>query len=464
MRNIKITQRERSMGQGGNHGGTRRRCLQLGALGVAGWGLSLPRLLQAETDSVKSPRRTLADHAILLFLDGGPSHLDMWDMKPQAADGIRGEFKPISTSLPGYHLCEHLPRMSQQMHRATVVRSMHHSVNNSHGAAVYTALTGHDRGEVGGLASPTDHPHMGAVLAKRRPSPPEVLSHVHLPYITQEGAGNPPQPGFFGGFLGRSYDPLFVLNDPNAADFNVPELTLQTDVTAQRLATRRQLFGALGEELPAASAREVTAMQGRALDLLSSERAQRAFRLTDEADAARERYGRNVYGQSVLLARRLIEAGTRLVTVSWAPHANATWDTHGSNFASLKSTLLPQLDAACSSLVADLADRGLLDRTIVAVFGDFGRTPQINGNNAGRDHWNYCYSLMLLGGGFRGGYIHGTSDATGAFPASQPQIPGDILATMYHALGVPHDGEVHDQLNRPHRIVPAGEVVAELLV
>jgi len=452
------------MGWERSHGGTRRQCLQLGALGVAGWGLSLPRLLQAETDAARSPRRTLADHAILLFLDGGPSHLDMWDMKPQAADGIRGEFKPISTSLPGYHLCEHLPRLSQQMHRATVVRSMHHSVNNSHGAAVYTALTGHDRGEVGGLASPTDHPHMGAVLAKRRPSPPEVLSHVHLPYITQEGAGNPPQPGFFGGFLGRSYDPLFVLNDPNAADFNVPELTLQTDVTAQRLGLRRQLFGALGEELPAASAREVTAMQGRAMDLLSSERAQRAFRLTDEADADRERYGRNVYGQSVLLARRLIEAGTRLVTVSWAPHANATWDTHGSNFVALKNTLLPQLDAACSSLVADLADRGLLDRTIVAVFGDFGRTPQINGNNAGRDHWNYCYSLMLLGGGFRGGYIHGTSDATGAFPASQPQIPGDILATMYHALGVPHDGEVHDQLNRPHRIVPAGEVVRELLV
>lgn len=452
------------MGWERSHGGTRRQCLQLGALGVAGWGLSLPRLLQAETDAARSPRRTLADHAILLFLDGGPSHLDMWDMKPQAADGIRGEFKPISTSLPCYHLCEHLPRLSQQMHRATVVRSMHHSVNNSHGAAVYTALTGHDRGEVGGLASPTDHPHMGAVLAKRRPSPPEVLSHVHLPYITQEGAGNPPQPGFFGGFLGRSYDPLFVLNDPNAADFNVPELTLQTDVTAQRLAIRRQLFGTLGEELPAASAREVTAMQGRAMDLLSSERAQRAFRLTDEADADRERYGRNVYGQSVLLARRLIEAGTRLVTVSWAPHANATWDTHGSNFVALKNTLLPQLDAACSSLVADLADRGLLDRTIVAVFGDFGRTPQINGNNAGRDHWNYCYSLMLLGGGFRGGYIHGTSDATGAFPASQPQIPGDILATMYHALGVPHDGEVHDQLNRPHRIVPAGEVVRELLV
>jgi hypothetical protein len=418
-------------------------------------------LLAAE--AVRPAAKTRADHCILLFLDGGPSHLDMWDLKPHAPDGIRGEFQPISTSLPGYQLSEHLPRLSQQMHLATVVRSMHHSVNNSHGAAVYTALTGHDRGEVGGLASPNDHPHMGAVLAKVRPSPPEVLSHVHLPYITQEGAGNPPQPGFFGGFLGRSYDPLFVLNDPNAPTFNVPELTLQSEVNANRLATRRQLFGSLSDELVTAAPREVTAMQSRAMDLLSSERAQRAFRLSDEADADRERYGRNVYGQSVLLARRLIEAGTRLVTVSWAPHANATWDTHGSNFASLKGTLLPQLDAACSSLVADLADRGLLERTIVAVFGDFGRTPRVNGNNGGRDHWNFCYSLMLLGGGFRAGHVYGASDSTGAFPANSPLVPGDILATMYFALGVRHDAEVYDQLHRPHRIVPAGEIVHDLL-
>jgi len=443
------------------HAFSRRRCLHLGTLGIAGCGLSLPRLLAAE--SARPAIRTRADSCIMLFLDGGPSHLDMWDMKPHAPDGIRGEFKPIATSLPGYQLCELLPRMATIMHRATVVRSMHHSVNNSHGAAVYTALTGHDRGEVGGLANPNDHPHMGAVLAKLRPAPPNVVSHVHLPYITQEGAGNPPQPGFFAGFLGRSYDPLFVLNDPNAPTFNVPELTLQQDVSGKRLETRRQLFGSLSAELLTSAPSEVTAMQGRAMDLLSSERAQRAFHLSEEAAADRERYGRNVYGQSVLLARRLIEAGTRLVTVSWAPHANATWDTHGSNFASLKATLLPQLDAACSSLVTDLSDRGMLDRTLVAVFGDFGRTPRVNGNNGGRDHWNYCYSLMLLGGGFRAGHIYGSSDSTGAFPASNPLVPGDILATMYFALGLRHEAELYDQLNRPHRVVPAGDVVDDLL-
>jgi hypothetical protein len=445
---------------------SRRQCLRSGLIAGGACGLSLPAWLSLRADS--TVRRTAtADNVILLFLDGGPSHLDMWDMKPQAPEGIRGEFRPIGTSLPGYFMCEHLPRMAQWAHRGTVVRSMHHTVNNSHGAAVYTALTGLDRGEAGGLASGTDHPHMGAVLAKLRPTPPETISHVHLPYITQEGAGNPPQPGFFAGFLGRSYDPLFVLRDPNAADFNVPELTLQGGVSTSRLAERRRLFDSIGAALPsakeAASPAEMTGLQARALDLLTSERAQQAFQLDRETPADRDRYGRNIYGQSVLLARRLIEAGTRLITVSWAPNANATWDTHGSNFTLLKNTLLPQLDAACSSLLQDLDARGMLSRTIVAVFGDFGRTPRVNGNNGGRDHWNYCYSLMMFGGGFREGLIYGSSDETGAFPASQPLVPGDILSTMYSALGIPPHDEIYDQLNRPHRVVPAGDVVADLL-
>jgi len=446
---------------------SRRQFLKQGVLGGVAAGISLPQLLQANGPA-RLGQKSTADNVILLFLDGGPSHLDMWDMKPKAPEGIRGEFKPIATSVPGYQMCEHLPQMAALAHRGTVVRSMHHTVNNSHGAAVYTALTGHDRGELGGLAAPTDHPHMGAVLAKLRPTPIDALSHVHLPYITQEGAGNPPQPGFFGGFLGRSYDPLFVLTDPNSPNFQVPELTLQQNVSNNRLNQRRQLFQTLGlqtgHSLQAAAAGEMTAMQSRAMDLLSSERAQTAFRLDQEKPSDRERYGRNIYGQSVLLARRLIEAGTRLVTISWAPDANATWDTHGNNFVNLKSTLLPQLDMACASLVTDLADRGMLERTIVAVFGDFGRTPRINGNNGGRDHWNFCYSLMMFGGGFQKGLIYGTSDETGAFPASNPLVPGDILATMYGALGIPSESEIYDQLARPYRVVPAGQLIPELLV
>ncbi len=204
-------------------------------------------------------------------------------------------------------------------------------------------------------------------------------------------------------------------------------------------------------------------MQGRALDILSSETTQRAFRLSEEAPALRDSYGRNVYGQSALLARRLIQAGTRVVTISWAPDANATWDTHGSNFRTLKSTLLPQLDSACSSLITDLMDRGMLERTLIAVFGDFGRTPKINANNAGRDHWNFCYSLMLVGGGFQRGLIYGSSDSTGAFPATHPLVPGDIVSTIYRALGVLPTTEIYDQFQRPYRVVPGGEIVPELL-
>lgn len=445
---------------------SRRSCLQAGVLG-AGWGgLTLPRLLAAESASSTAALRPTADACLLLFLNGGPSHLDMWDMKPDAAEGIRGEFKPIDTSLPGYQVSEHMPRLARHMHRATVVRSMHHTVNNSHAAAVYASLTGHDRGEFGGGARPDDHPSLGAVMNKLYPSETSNFPQVHLPYVTKEGAGGPPQPGFFGGLLGRSYDPLFVLKDPNAADFSVPELMPPAEMNPARLAQRRALFDLVAAEatITAGPGREMSRMQTRAMEILTSPRTQQAFRVQEEADAVRDRYGRNIYGQSVLLGRRLLEAGTRVVTVSWAPDANATWDTHGSNFASLKGTLLPQLDAACSSLVEDLAERGMLQRTLVAVFGDFGRTPRVNGNNGGRDHWNFCYSLMLIGGGMKEGLIYGSSDKTGAFPNSLPLVPGDIIATIYRALGVPNDYEIHDQFGRPYRLVPAGEVQSELMI
>jgi uncharacterized protein (DUF1501 family) len=442
---------------------SRRHLLQIGGLGLA--GVNLPRLLRANAaaDSVPEPK---ADACIILFLNGGPSHLDMWDLKPNAPDGIRGEFQPIATSLPGYQVSEHLPRLALHMHRVTVVRSMHHSINNAHAAAVYAALTGHDRGELGGGALPSDNPSPGSVLSMLRPPQASAVPHVTLPYITKEGAGGPPQPGFFGGYLGQAYDPLFVLRDPNAPDFAIPELTLTADISAQRLTSRRALFGSLDHFLAAAGASSLAGMnsfQQRALELLTSRGAQQAFRLSDEPAAIRDSYGRNIYGQSVLLARRLIEAGTRLVTVSWAPDANATWDTHGSNFKRLRDPLLPQFDAACASLIGDLAERGLLERTLVAVMGDFGRSPKINGADGGRDHWNWCYSLMLVGGGTKPGLIYGASDKIGAYPAENPLTPGDIISTIYHLLGIDPAREMRDQLGRPHRLVPAGHVVSELL-
>ena len=443
---------------------TRRDLLQVGGTGLM--GVTLPRLLAAEEASRAGAPRPTADSCILIPLNGGPSHLEMWDPKPGAASGIRGQFGTIASSIPGYQVGELIPKLARQMHRATIVRSMHHSVNNAHAAAVYCSLTGHDRGEIGGGTRQSDNPSPGSVVTLLRPPTQVVVPHVTLPYITKEGASGPPQPGFFGGFLGRGYDPLFVLRDPNSPNFGVPELTLQAGVTAERLSVRRRLFSDLEHRFRAGSERRAaTAMslfQSRAMDLLTSAATQRAFRISEEPAPVRERYGRNIYGQSVLLARRLIEAGTRVVTVSWAPDANATWDTHGNNFDKLKNTLLPPFDAAASSLIADLLDRGLLDRTLVAILGDFGRTPKIN-KNAGRDHWNFCYSLMVVGGGFAGGLIHGSSDRIGGYPGSDPLIPGDIISTIYHCLGIRPDGEIHDQLERPHRVVPSGDVRPELL-
>ncbi len=443
---------------------SRRQMLQIGGLGLA--GISLPRLLRAEATAAATGVAPRADSCIIIFLNGGPSHLDMWDMKPQAPDGIRGQFQPIETSLPGVQFSEHLPRLATQMHRATLIRSMHHSVNNAHAAAVYTSLTGHDRGEIGGGTLPTDNPSPGSVMALLRPPERQIVPHITLPYITKEGAGGPPQPGFFGGLLGHAYDPLFVLRDPNAPDFAVPELTLLADVSLERLAARRTLLSEVDQRFagPGRSAQDsMDRFQQRALDLLTSETTQQAFRLSAEPDKVRDAYGRNIYGQSVLLARRMIEAGTRLVTISWAPDANATWDTHGGNFKKLKEVLLPQFDAACTSLITDLADRGMLDRTVVAVLGDFGRTPKINANNAGRDHWNFCYSIFLAGGGFKPGFVYGASDKIGAFPARNAMAPGDCIATLYHLLGIDAGMFIHDQFQRPHRLVPRGEVVGELL-
>jgi hypothetical protein len=434
---------------------TRRRMLQIGSLGLL--GINLPQLLRADEARKHTALTATADACILVFLDGGPSHLDMWDMKPTAPAEIRGPFRPIATSVPGIQFGEHLPRLAQLAHHSAIIRSAHHSVNNSHAAAVYCSLTGHDRGEAGGGAKPTDYPAIGSVTGLVRPPTTPVAPYVSLPYITAEGAGGPPQPGFFGGWLGRTCDPLFVLRNPNAADFAIPELTPQPGLDAARMAHRRQLLSGLGDIKG-----DMGGFQARAFDLLTSTATQQAFRLDCEPPRTRDAYGRNIYGQSVLLARRLIEAGTRVVCISWAPDANATWDTHGNNFGKLKDELLPQLDAAVATLLTDLADRGRLQRTLVVVMGEFGRSPKINGN-AGRDHWNFCYSLLLAGGGIKSGIVYGSSDQIGAHPRTNPVTPAEIVATIYRCLGIPADLELHDNLHRPYQLVPWGSAIEELI-
>ena len=434
---------------------SRREMVQIGFSSAL--GLSLPAVLRA------APARQ-ADSCIGIFLNGGPSHIDMWDMKPDAPAEVRGEFKPIATSQPGVRVSEHLPRLAKQMHRCTLVRSVHHSVNNAHAAAVYCALTGHDRGEKGGGTAPTDYPAIGSVLGLRRPPSTAMVPFAVLPYITKEGAGGPPQPGFFGGWLGRNHDPLFVLRDPNAADVNVPELVLRDDSPSARLQARKELLHALAAAKPKdAVAVELDGLQRKAFDLLTTPAMQKAFQMDREPPKLRDSYGRNIYGQSVLLARRLVEAGTRLACVSWAPDANATWDTHGGNFNKLKGGLLPQLDAALSSLLSDLVERGMLERTLVVVMGEFGRSPKINKDQGGRDHWNFCYSLMLAGGGIKGGYVHGASDSIGGRPSSLPVTPADIVATIYQCLGVSADLELRDSQNRPYQLVPWGTSIQDLM-
>ena len=442
---------------------SRREVLQIGAAGFL--GLTLPRLLQAESRFHGTPQSPMADACILIFLNGGPSHLDMWDMKPAAPKEVRGEFKPIPSSVPGIQLSDQLPRMAKLMHHCTLVRSMHHSVNNAHAAAVYAGLTGHDRGDANIAigAGPNDYPSIGSVTTLCRPPTRPVVPYVSMPYITQEGRGGPPQPGFHAGWLGRSFDPLFMLRDPSAPNFSMPELSLIGDMSAPRLGDRQRLVRQLDDQLKKELApRDMDSFRAKAFDLLTSPATQRAFRLDQEPLTVRESYGRNIYGHSVLLARRLIEAGTRVACIAWAPDANATWDTHGNNFKLLKGTLLPQLDAAISSLLTDLEHRGMLKRTLVVVMGEFGRSPKVN-MAAGRDHWNYCYTLMLVGGGIKGGFVYGASDKIGAYPSSNPLLPADVIATIYHCLGIPNDLELRDRLDRPFVLVPWGSPVRELL-
>ncbi len=438
---------------------SRRQMIQAGVASYL--GLSLPQLLHA-----KESRKAVdcsADACIVIFLNGGPSHLDMWDPKPDAPPEVRGEFKPIQTSVPGVLFGEHIPRFARQMHRCTVIRSANHSVNNAHAAAVYCALTGHDRGEIGGGARPDDYPCIGSVVGMQRPPASAIPPHVLLPFITKEGAGGPPQPGFFGGWLGKANDPMIILRDPNAADFALPELTLGPDIDPNRFDARKQLSERLGTRKGSSSDTDLEGIRAKAFDLLTSPALREAVRIDREPAKLRDAYGRNIYGQSVLLSRRLIEAGSRVACVSWAPDANATWDTHGNNFKTLKGTLLPQLDAAVPTLLEDLSDRGMLERTLVVVMGDFGRTPKINTNGAGRDHWNFCYSLVLAGGGVKGGYVHGASDKIGAKPSRNPVTPADVIATVYECLGVPPDLELHDRLARPFVLCPWGQPIREVL-
>ena len=444
-------------------GPTRREWLRAGGLGA--FGLALPDLLRAR--AAPSPLTPLprgargkgegdgvfgrAKACIVLFLFGAPAHQDVWDLKPDAPSGVRGEFHPIATTVPGVLVGEHVPRTARQAHRFALVRSVTHP-DNTHTVAMHYMLTGtrHAEPDTNPQNKPTDFPTFGAVLRKLRPGRGPLPSGVSLNApANQVSASNHIFPGFFAGFLGGAYDPLFVSQDPSKPDFR-PFPSLDA-ASIDRYRGRRSLLDEVeGQrrsltETPPGRTRDVH--YDRAFDLITSPAARRAFDLAREGDRTRERYGPSQFGQGCLLARRLVEAGVPLVTVNWA-RDDAFWDTHSDNFNLLKKSLLPPFDVAFAALLEDLDQRGLLDETLVVCLGEFGRTPQIN-KAAGRDHWAACNTVVLAGGGVRGGQVYGASDRTAAYPSTSPVTPQDLSATIYHALGIDIHTELRDSLGRP---------------
>jgi hypothetical protein len=417
-------------------------------------GLTLPDLLRAGEQGRAAPNRS----CVLFLLHGGPSQLDIWDMKPEAPEEIRGVFRPIGTSVPGLQITEMLPLLAQQAHRFSLVRSMTHSLLN-HNAATYLATTGNPppREQISLTPSENDFPHLGAQATFGLLPQDSVPTAVSLP--DPIGDGPYPCPGQNGGFLGASYSPFLIDGDPNDHRFEVQGLNGVAD--GHRNKRRQALLRSVDQGLERlADDRRVEAFgrhQQRAVSLLTSDATRRAFEIRNEPDGVRQRYGRHKYGQSLLLARRLIEAGVRLVTVCWGGRVNNPspyWDTHVDNNRRLKDDLLPPFDQCFSAFLEDLAGRGLLESTLVVCMGEFGRTPrfgQLTGNGVsanGRDHWSKCYSLLIAGGSLPGGRIIGRSDRFAAFPAEDPITPHDLSASLLHALGVDPRREVRDGFER----------------
>jgi uncharacterized protein (DUF1501 family) len=436
---------------------TRREALRIGALGLG--GLTLPGLLQLQSAAASSARPR-ARSVILLFLSGGPSQLDMWDLKPDAPEEIRGTFRPIATRVPGTMISEHLPRMAGLADRYAILRAVRHT-NGNHPAAAYWMMVGSPMQRAAPQVvtmSREDRPHPGAVVSKLLRSPPALPPFVMVPEaISPVG---PERPGQHAGFLGAAYDPYRVNSNPNHSDYSPGALDPSRDVSRMRLDNRRGLRDLLGQQAryleQTTVARTLDPYYARAFDLISSPTAQRAFDIAAEPAATRDRYGRHVFGQSVLLARRLVEAGVRLVHVNWVRHDNGFggqgYDSHRNHLEWSRTELLPPTDAAFSALIEDLADRGLLDETLVIVMGEFGRTPRFN-SGGGRDHWPHCFSVVMAGGGVRGGLVHGSSDRIGAYPTSNPVSPQDLMATLYHCLGIDPHTIIHDQQERPYTLV-----------
>jgi hypothetical protein len=441
---------------------TRRQFLRHGGLGAAGLLLADWARLQA-TDQPNN--RSRAKSVILIFNCGAPSHIDLWDMKPDASDAVRGPLGPINTCVPGIRISELMPALAQRADKLAIVRSLHHT-HVGHNSGMYWTIVGRPYRMDSTLINPSraDYPSFGTLvgwLARQEGHQASMPPYVITPaphcdstvYIT---------PGQYGACLGARFDP-FVLNaDPSAPNFRVASIGMADDMTSQRLDERRGLLDQIDGRLPLAPslAQDHDNSRMAAFEMVSSAEVQRAFDLSREPSRIRDRYGRHSWGQSHLLARRLIESGVRFVTTVNGP--SIIWDTHQDNFNRLRTRLVPPMEQAFAALLDDLEDRGLLESTLVIWMGDFGRTPTIN-NLVGRDHWPHCYSTVLAGGGIGGGQVIGESDATGSYPRSQPVTPADIHATVFTALGYdPHGITYLSPEGRPFPLSD-GEVIRQLL-
>lgn len=449
----------------------RRDCLRAGAVSLM--GLDLPNWMQLcqlsnASGNEAATRRPRAKACIFLFMWGGPAHQDTWDMKPNAPKEYRGDFQQIDTNIPGLQICEHLPLLSQRADQLAVIRSMTHD-DVDHTQATHYPLTGKPTPRRGASLA-EDWPSIGSVVSRlgrgRGPLPPFVSMMPVVPNgaprFVEESHGQG------AGWLGPVYDPMRIDADGSLPTYKVGDFDLHADVPELRSNQRRELLGSIEQQLrhleTDARIEASRSHYDRAFSLLSSRGAVEAFDLSREPAAVRERYGMNVHGQSVLQARRLVEAGVPFVTVFWPndgiTNVSVYWDTHNRNFIDLKTRLCPVTDQAFSALLDDLRDRGMLDETLIVWTGEMGRTPRVGqgvvgGAGAGadgRDHWPSCFTSVLAGGGIKGGVVYGSSDRFAAYPATNPTAPQDLAATIYHCLGVDHDLKIKDSLGRPMTI------------
>ena len=444
-------------------GMNRRSFLTVGAAGLA--GLSLPATMALDAKGAIDPAKAKIRNCITLVLVGSPGHLDTWDMKPEAPSDIRGKFNPIATNVSGIEICEHFPLMARMMDRVTLVRSLHHKTGASHENGQRWMMTGYDFNE-------SDmKPHAGSVVSRVFGPKGNLPASIVLPAkIGNTGTSTPH--GQAGAYLGSAHEPFFLGGDPARSDFQVANLTPPAGQTEFRINARRKLLEQLDDlqrRSDASTTLERETAYARAFDLLTSPETKQAFDLTKEPDKLRDRYGRNTFGQSCLMARRLVESGARFITVNHfdTVFGISCWDMHanGSNlnntYADYENLLCPQFDLAFTALIEDLEQRGLLEETVVAVLSEFGRTPKIN-NRGGRDHYPSAWTNFFCGGPIRGGQVVGSTDKIGAAPHERPILPPQILASIYHAMGIDLETTMMPGPgNRPIRLIEA-EPIEEL--